>query len=163
MILHDGTYTTGGLSVGVNLGTGSATGRVHLDRILLDTDSLTLGEGANLELEIRGLLRGSEYSALDAGTALLDGNLAIAFVAPPQLGIYDLVVSGGIDGIQGAFDAVTIAGLAASQQAFWGIETDNGASGPVEVFRLHVVPEPGTAALVGLGLLGLALARRRAP
>jgi hypothetical protein len=158
-IMHDGTYTGTKLIVGLNEGTGSATGTIHLDDMLAHVDDITLGDGATVELEIRGLLRGDEYSAIAATVAKLNGALAVQFVGPAQLGVYDLLVSGGIDGITGDFDAVSVSGLAADQQAFWGIETI-GAN-PVEVFRLHVVPEPQTGALLTLGIVGLAIRGRR--
>jgi hypothetical protein len=67
---------------------------------------------------------------------------------------YDLIVSAALDGILGDFDAVSVEGLGAGHNAFWGVETTDGAS-PVEVFRLYVVPEPNPGVLVALGLLAL--------
>lgn len=72
-----------------------------------------------------------------------------------------MIVSSALDGITGDFDAVSISGLAADQSAFWGIETV-GESNPIEVFRLHVVPEPASGALLALGLLILVVRARRA-
>jgi hypothetical protein len=158
-IMHEGTYTGKKLIVGVNHGASTVTGKIHLDQMLIDVDDITLGDGATVELEIQGLLRGAEYSAIDATVAKLNGALAVQFVAPAQLGIYDLLVSGGLDGITGAFDAVSVTGLAAGQSAYWGVETTGGAS-PVEIFRLYVVPEPQTGVLVALGLVGIAIRAR---
>jgi hypothetical protein len=160
-ILHEGTYTSRKLTVGLNEGTGSATGRVHLDRMFVDLDDLALGDGATLEIDIAGLLRGTEYSAIDADRAALNGQLAIEFTEPAQYGVYDLIRSATLDGILNDFDSVSVQGLAAGQNAYWGVETTGGAS-PVEVFRLYVVPEPSTGALAALGLVALAIRARRA-
>jgi hypothetical protein len=159
-ILHDGIYTGRKLSVGVNLGSSEVSGTIHLDHMLIDVDSLILGGGAHVELEIDGILRGDEYSAIDAAIAALDGTLAVAFTSPAQVGVYDLLVSGGSDGITGAFYSVTVSGLGANQSAWWGIETV-GDVNSVEVFRLYVVPEPGTGVLLLLGLIGLRGRRTR--
>jgi hypothetical protein len=159
-ILHDATYTSHRLMVGVNEGTGIATGRMHLDRTLADLADLTLGGGATIELEMRGAVRGTGYSAIDAAVAKLDGVLAVQFVDFAQEGVYDLIVSGGPDGITGDFDAVSITGLTANQHAFWGIETIGDAT-PVEVFRLYVVPEPTTGSLFCFGLSIVEIRRRR--
>jgi hypothetical protein len=159
-ILHEGTYTGRRLLVGGSDGTGTGTGRLHLDRMFVDLDELLLGDGATVEIDIAGLLRGTQYSAIDADAAALRGDLAIAFTAPAKNGVYDLIVSAALDGIFGDFDSVTVAGLGAGQSASWGIETTGGTS-PVEVWRLRVVPEPTSGALVAFGLLALAIRSRR--
>jgi hypothetical protein len=121
-------------------------------------NGFTLGTGATLNIDIDGLLRGSEYGAIDAGLASLSGVLAIDFSdLVPLAGtmVFDLLRSGAIDGILGDFASVTFTGLQSGYSVLAGIELDG-----VEVYRVRVVsqsvPEPGTLALL-LSCLGAAL------
>jgi hypothetical protein len=107
----------------------------------------------------QGPVRGDEYSAIDATSAKLAGQLDVQFTAPALLGTYDLLISGLLDGITGDFAGVNVSGLTGNQSAAWVIETTGGAT-PVEVLRLYVVPEPGTGALLASGLIVLAIRAR---
>jgi hypothetical protein len=150
------------MEVGVSLGTGTAAGRLHLDGSLLALDdSILLGQGSRLEIDVQGLARGTLYGAIDATLATLDGVLELAFAGTPQVGVYDLVVSGSADGISGDFDSVVVTGVDPSLVSF-GVELAPIEGQTVEVYRLHLIPEPGTGLLLGLGLAALARPRRSA-
>ncbi|HEY8993094.1 MAG TPA: PEP-CTERM sorting domain-containing protein, partial [Lacunisphaera sp.] len=103
------------------------------------------------------------------GTLTFDGSLAIAdfggFDISGQTGTYNLfdMVAGA-----GDFDAVTVDGNALTfnggtdtWSATSGLVTYNFAEG-TGVLSVAVVPEPATALLGGLGLLGLLRRRRTA-
>jgi len=136
-----------------------SNGDLLLDNSLMTVaNGLTLGAGATLNIDIDGLLRGSEYGAIDAGLATLNGVLAIDFSdLVPLAGtmVFDLLRSGAIDGILGDFASVTFIGLQSGYSVLAGIELDG-----VEVYRVRVasqsVPEPGTWALL-LSCVGAAL------
>jgi hypothetical protein len=160
LILREGTATGVAMQVGVNLGTGTATGRLHLDQSLVVLDqSILLGEGSQLEIDVLGLVRGTLYGAIDASLATLGGVLEVDFTGPPEAGIYDLIVSGSEDGISGDFDSVVVTGVDPSLVSF-GIEIAPLQGRTVEAYRLRLVPEPGTALLLGLGLGVIARVRR---
>jgi hypothetical protein len=151
LILRQGTALGGAMEVGVSLGTGTAAGRLHLDGSLLALDdSILLGQGSRLEIDVQGLARGTLYGAIDATLATLDGVLELAFAGTPQVGVYDLVVSGSADGISGDFDSVVVTGVDPSLVSF-GVELAPIEGQTVEVYRLHLIPEPGTGLLLGLG------------
>lgn len=140
-------------------------GELLLDDSLLQIlDTLTLGSGATLQIDIDGLLRGTQYGAIDADLVSLAGTLAIDLGDFDFFGdsfAFDLVVSGGSDGITGDFTSVLIQGLAAGYEAHYGIEHDS-----TEVYRLRLtreaatVAEPGTLALL-LGCLVVSAGVRR--
>ena len=153
--------TASGLTVGQSTGTGVATGLLHLDQALVALDdSITLGSGSTLEIDIGGVLRGTEFGAIDTALAFLDGILVANFTETPAIGIYDLIVSGSADGISGDFASVIVTGIDLSLLSY-GIELDTVMGNVVEVYRFHVIPEPGTALLVALGLLACAAMRDR--
>ncbi len=157
--MYDGTYTGHSLTLGLSGGTGIALGVVGLVRMQVDLDELILGEGASLGLSVDSLL---SYSAIDAAAAVLDGALGVGFTGTAEPGIYDLIVSGSLDGITGDFASVAIGGLAPGQRASYGVTTADVGGSPVAVYRLQIVPEPGTAGLLALGLAALAARARRA-
>src|SRR5690606_9685047 len=112
---------------------------------------------------IDGLLRGSQYGAIDAHFALLDGVLAIDLGDLDFVGdllVFDLLRSGDVDGIQGDFDSFLFTGLQSGYSALARVELDN-----FEVYRLRImrqaVPEPGTWALLLGAWLAMSFARRR--
>src|SRR5690606_14300874 len=83
-------------------------GELALENSLLSVGNVfTLGAGSTLRLDINGLLRGSQYGAIDTGLALLDGVLAIDLSDLDFAGdllVFDLLRSSDVDGIQGDFD-----------------------------------------------------------
>jgi hypothetical protein len=137
-------------------------GELSLDNSLMSVGNVfTLGDAATLRIDIDGLLRGDEYGAIDAGLANLAGALAVDFTDFLPVGdtmVFDLLRSGGADGILGDFGAFFFTGLQAGYSVFAGVELDG-----VEVYRLRVtrqsVPEPATWALVMACLLSVSLVR----
>lgn len=96
------------------------------------------GDGATLILEMRGLLRGLEYAALDAAQAALDSTLHVFFPDPLPNGLYDLIVSDAPDGIAGDFASVLVTGLGPGQRAHHGVEFAEIGGANVAVYRLRM-------------------------
>jgi hypothetical protein len=142
------------------------SGELLLDDSLLNVgNEFALGGDATLRIDIDGLLRGFEYGAIDARSALLGGVLAIDFfdlALVADLMVFDLLRSGDADGIQGDFDSFVFTGLQSGYSVLRSIELDG-----TEVYRLRIVraavPEPSTRMLLLGALLALLTARRRVP
>jgi hypothetical protein len=138
-------------------------GELSLDDSLLTVgDVFTLGEGATLRIDIDGIVRGAEYGAVDAGSASLDGTLAVDLTDLILGGsmVFDLLRSSTLDGILGDFDNLLLTGLQSGYTSYGGIEV----VGNVEVYRLRIastaVPEPGSIALVLACFAGMLVMRR---
>jgi hypothetical protein len=140
------------------------SGVLALDGSLLTVGTLlTLGDGASLEIDIDGLVRGAGYGAIDAAQAALSGTLGVDlsnFVPSADTVLFDLLRSGGVDGIVGDFSSLIFTGVLEGYTVLAGIEIDG-----VEVYRLRLirnsVPEPATLALFALGLAGFGAIRRK--
>jgi hypothetical protein len=124
---------------------------------------LAIGAGAELEIDIEGAVRGSEYGAIDARQAVLGGILGIDFTdfAPTaDSEVFDLLRSGGADGIWGDFASLSFIGVQDGYSAVAGIELDG-----VEVYRVRLtrnsVPEPPSVALFLVALTMLAMTQWR--
>lgn len=128
-------------------------------------NAFTLGNDALTHIEIDGLTRGTQYGTIDALAAALDGRIEFDFgdlLFGGASAVFDILRSGGINGITGDFDAFSFLNLAPNYSATAGIELDAG----VEVYRVRLaritaVPEAGSVLLLLLGLSALAAARGR--
>ncbi len=67
-----------------------------------------------------------------------------------------VTLNGGLAGAEAALIAGMLAG-----QSYLNIHTTQNPGGEIRGFLALVIPEPGTVLLLGIGLVGLALARRR--
>ncbi|MBL8837600.1 MAG: hypothetical protein JNL66_15220 [Alphaproteobacteria bacterium] len=138
------------------------TGTLLMDNSFMAvTSQFTLGDGATLIIDVDGLVRGSEYGAIDAGTAVLAGTLRLDFSSFSDIGgdvVFDIVRSSALDGISGDFASLLFTGLYNTYSFVAGVEIDGG----VDIYRVRMsVPEPLTLALVLPALLLLPLIRRR--
>jgi hypothetical protein len=139
---------------------------LHVDRSHVDVaEDMILDIGASLEFVLGGTARGTDYGAIDALSAVLDGDLVVSFEFLPIIAPFDfdLIVTELSDGITGDFLSLSILGLSPMFYATAGIVTHDFGNGAVEVYRLtiHEASEPGVLAIFVLGLVGLGLMRRR--
>ena len=113
----------------------------------------------------------SAVYAIGGGTGVAQFNAALTtfFNAPGQIAYQDIAnvvcAAGGV-GADGCFAGPTITGPitggGGTVPLNAGIRADGAfARSDIDAVKLMQVPEPGTLALAGLSLLGLALARRR--
>jgi hypothetical protein len=134
----------------------------------MDTD-ITFQDGAELEIELAGVARGTGHDALDvAGSVTLAGALSVSFLDGFEgaVGPSDTFDVLSAESLTGAFTNVASGSRLATRDGRGSFAVWYGAGSSFEPTRVvladfQVVPEPGTAALLGLGALGLALRRRR--
>jgi hypothetical protein len=177
----DGLLNAGGgvnVAGGLLKGTGTISGPVtvnggtvapgHSPGLLTFTGNIDIQSGG-VSIEIGGLTRGSQYSAINAGSINLGGLLTVSLVdlgggvfAPQAGSKFDILDASSITG---SFSSFVLADLGSGLTWTHGIVAlGNG----VQAYELGVisapVPEPETYAmmLAGLGLLGVMARRRKA-
>lgn len=89
---------------------GTYRGEIKLANSILDVaGTLELGTGSVLRLFVTGPARGAEYSAVNAGTAEVDGTLQIEITHNPAVGeIYELITVSPTGTLSGAFSTIEI-------------------------------------------------------
>ncbi len=73
---------------------GSPSGSVSLVRSSIDVEGeLVMGSNSVLRLQIDGPARGTQYAAIDAGSATIEGDIEVVFTSPPTAGtLYRLIM-----------------------------------------------------------------------
>lgn len=168
-----GVNITGGLLKGTGTISGPVTingGTIapgHSPGLLTFTGDLTILSGG-ISIEIGGLTRGTQYSAINAGSINLSGELTISFadlgggVFVPEAGNKFNILEA--TSINGSFTSFTLASLGTGLAWTQGVVTLKSGTQAFELGIVAVpVPEADVYAmmLAGLGMIGFAASRRR--
>jgi hypothetical protein len=156
-----GAVQGGLVRLGGTLNPGSSPGLLSVDA------DIAFQDGGALEIELAGRARGTEHDALDvAGAVTLAGALSLSF-----LGGFETAIGAGdtfdvlsAEALSGAFANVASGGRLTTRDGLGSFAVWYGAGSlftPTKVVLADflAVPEPGTAALLGLGAVGLAVRR----
>jgi fibronectin-binding autotransporter adhesin len=148
-----GAVTGNVTSTGGTVQPGSTPGTLTLTgNLLLDATSLL-----DFDLDIAGVVGGGVNDLLVVNGALtLDGSLDVADLGGFGLGTYRLINYTG-----SLTDLGLDIGSMPSADFAYGIDTSTPGQVNLTVAPLVVVPEPAAAVLAALGVLGVALRRRR--
>lgn len=161
--LDQSLATAGRMVIAVSGGAGAAMGTVELNESLVNLAAdLTLGPGSGLIVQVDGLSRGTDYGAIDAATAALDGTIDILFefAPPPGSHSFDLIrATDSGSAIVGNFapGGVTVSGLAASYTVTTGIVPGTVGGQPASIFRVTVSSQGAASTIPFLGWQGRTL------
>ncbi|MCR9096633.1 MAG: PEP-CTERM sorting domain-containing protein [bacterium] len=160
--LNGGSLSTQRARIGVaESDDGSARGALRLAGARVDVSGeMELGTGSELSIVLDHEPDAERSAVIRTGTSVLDGVLEVVFGPKTGLGVYPLITAEAPGGLSGGFDRIDVVGIDPSRTRF-EIDTVSVGERVVESFRVRVVPEPGTALLLGIGLAGLAASRRR--
>ena len=138
----------------------TAAASLHLRRSLVEvTGAFTSGEGDLLEIAIDGAVRGSEYGALDVGSARLGGDLQVdfaGFTGVDMAYVFDLIVADAVGAVTGDFTGLSVLGLSPLYAVSTGLEQGDFGAGLVDVYRLRIEQVVSSPSALALMLLSLA-------
>jgi len=122
---------------------------------------LEMGVNSVMYIELGGLLAGEFDQLLVAGDLSLDGILAVSLIDGFSLGFNQEFLIADISGQRnGFFDGLNDGDLVGNYGGF-DLFINYGAGNGNDIALFTAVPEPGTAGLMGLMMLGLMVKRRR--